>query len=57
MFLVELKAAAIDVVAAAAEQRGKRIVFCDNRPRSILGSGELDTALLALADQAVAAYA
>ena len=57
VFLVELKAAAIDVVVAAAEKRGKRIVFCDNRPRSIHGDAELDTALMALADQAVAAYA
>ena len=57
VFLVELKAAAIDVVVAAAEQRGKRIVFCDNRPRSIHGDADLDSALLALADQAVAGYA
>ena len=57
VFLVEIKAAAIDVVAAAAEERGKRIVFCDNRPRALAGEAELDAALLGLAEEAVAAYA
>ena len=36
-YLVEIKAAAIDVVAEAAEERGARVVFCDNRPRSLAG--------------------
>ncbi len=57
VFLVEIKAAAIDVVAEAAQARGKRVVFCDNRPRSLAGEPGLDAALLGLADEAVSAYA
>jgi cyclic 2,3-diphosphoglycerate synthetase len=57
VFLVEIKAAAIDVVADAAEARGKRIVFCDNRPRSLAGERDLDAALLGLADEVMSAYA
>ena len=57
VFVVEIKAAAIDVVADAAEARGKRIVFCDNRPRSLAGEADLDAALLGLADEAVNAHA
>ena len=56
-YLVEIKAAAIDVVAAAAEDRGKRLVFCDNRPRSLAGEADLDAALVELAGEAVAAHA
>jgi cyclic 2,3-diphosphoglycerate synthase len=48
-FLVELKAAAVDVVAEAASDRGARVVFLDNE---VLAPG-LDDQLLALAEAAV----
>jgi cyclic 2,3-diphosphoglycerate synthetase len=38
VFLTEIKAAAIDVVAEAAEAAGKRLVFCDNEPVPVDGS-------------------
>lgn len=41
-FLVELKAAAIDVVAEAALERGARIVFADNEVVALPGEPELD---------------
>ena len=50
-YVVELKAAAIDVVADAAERRGIEVVFCDNRPRSLPGEDDLDARLLALAPE------
>ena len=56
-YLTEIKAAAIDVVAEAAEARGARLVFCDNRPRATDGSLDLDAALRTLADEVVAAHA
>jgi cyclic 2,3-diphosphoglycerate synthase len=56
-YLTEIKAAAIDVVAEAAEARGARLVFCDNRPHSTDGSPDLDAALRRMADEAVAAHA
>ena len=56
-YLTEIKAAAIDVVAEAAEARGARLVFCDNRPQATDGSPDLDAALRALADEVVAAHA
>ncbi len=46
VYLVELKAAAIDVVAEAAAERGVEVVLADNE---VLGEG-LDTELRALAD-------
>jgi cyclic 2,3-diphosphoglycerate synthase len=52
-YLTEIKAAAIDVVAEAAEARGARLVFCDNRPQATDGSPDLDAALRRLADEAV----
>jgi cyclic 2,3-diphosphoglycerate synthetase len=48
-FLVELKAAAIDVVAEVAGERGARVVFLDNE---VVAPG-LDDELLALASAAV----
>ena len=51
VYLVELKAAAIDMVAEAAAARGARLVFADNE----VVAPELDARLLALADQAVPA--
>jgi cyclic 2,3-diphosphoglycerate synthase len=56
-YLTEIKAAAIDVVAEAAEARGARVVFCDNRPQAAPGSPDLDDALRGLADEAVGARA
>jgi cyclic 2,3-diphosphoglycerate synthetase len=35
VFLTEIKAAAIDVVAEAAEAAGRELVFCDNEPRVV----------------------
>ena len=54
MYLTEIKAAAIDVVAEAASERGAEIVFADNEVLSLAGEPELDERLLALADAAVA---
>jgi cyclic 2,3-diphosphoglycerate synthase len=45
VFVVEIKAAAIDVVAEAAEQRGAEVVFAENE---VVADG-LDEAVLALA--------
>jgi cyclic 2,3-diphosphoglycerate synthetase len=56
-FLVEIKAAAIDVVAEAAEARGVALVFCDNRPQTLPGEDDLDAALRRLAAEAVSAHA
>ena len=53
LYLVEIKAAAIDVVAEAALERGVEVVFADNElvPAGVL---DLDTELIRLADQAIA---
>jgi len=53
-YLIEIKAAAIDVVAEAAAERGVRVVFCDNRPRSLAGEPDLDAVALDLAAGVVA---
>ena len=52
--LVEIKAAAIDVVAEAAAERDLRVVFCDNEVLPLPGEPDLDAELRALADAAVA---
>jgi cyclic 2,3-diphosphoglycerate synthetase len=52
-FLVELKAAAIDVVAEAAAARGARIVLADNEVVPV--DGDLDSAILALVPEGVRA--
>jgi cyclic 2,3-diphosphoglycerate synthetase len=57
VYLVEIKAAAIDVVAAAAAERGVRIVFCDNRPVALPDEPDLDGAIVDLAEAAVSARA
>ena len=54
VFLTEIKAAAIDVVAEAAETRGVPVVFADNEVLPLPGQPDLDDAVVALAD-AVAA--
>jgi cyclic 2,3-diphosphoglycerate synthase len=49
VFLVELKAAAIDVVAEAARARGVEVVLAANDVVTIDGDGELDERLLEVA--------
>jgi cyclic 2,3-diphosphoglycerate synthetase len=49
-YVIEIKAAAIDVVAEAAHERGARVVFARNDVISLPGEPDLDTELLALAD-------
>jgi cyclic 2,3-diphosphoglycerate synthetase len=51
-YLVEIKAAAIDVVAEAAAERGIEVVFCDNELLPLPGEPDLDAELHALADAA-----
>lgn len=50
VFLVEIKAAAIDVVAEAAAERGLPVIFCDNEVRPLEGESDLDAQLVELAD-------
>ena len=50
VYLTELKAAAIDTVAARAREEGARVIFLRNRPIGI--DADLDAALLALYDDA-----
>jgi hypothetical protein len=53
VYLVEIKAAAIDVVAEAALTRGIEIAFADNELVQA-GDRSIDAELLALAEQAAA---
>jgi cyclic 2,3-diphosphoglycerate synthetase len=48
LFLVEIKAAAIDVVAETAQKRGAEIVFADNEVVPFPGGPSLDEAILRL---------
>lgn len=50
LYLVELKAAAIDVVAETAAERGVSVVLCDNEVRAVESETELDERILDLAD-------
>ena len=52
VFLVEIKAAAIDVVAEAAAERGAEVVFLDNAVEPLPGEPDLDAELVRLADEA-----
>jgi cyclic 2,3-diphosphoglycerate synthase len=45
VLLTELKAAAIDVAARRALDRGAEVVFVDNRPKGVGGDGDLDALL------------
>jgi len=54
VYLVEIKAAAIDVVAEAAAERGVELVFCDNDVLPLPGEPDLDAELIALAESALA---
>jgi cyclic 2,3-diphosphoglycerate synthetase len=49
-YLIEIKAAAIDVVAEVARERGARVVFARNDVVSLPGEPDLDAKLFALAD-------
>jgi cyclic 2,3-diphosphoglycerate synthase len=49
VFLVEIKAAAIDVVAEAARKRGVELVFAENQVVTLPGEPSLDDAILQLA--------
>ena len=51
VYLVEIKAAAIDVVAEAALSQGRELVFADNE---LVTEGDLDAELLAVAEKAAA---
>ena len=50
VFLIEIKAAAIDVVAAAAAERAVECVFVDNQVLPLPGEPDLDAELLTLAE-------
>lgn len=54
VFLVELKAAAVDVVAEEAQRRGVRVVLAANDVLPLSGEPALDAELERLADEAVA---
>lgn len=56
VLLVELKAAAIDLAARVALERGLEVVFCDNRVVSTGGDVSFDDMALATADLAVERY-
>jgi cyclic 2,3-diphosphoglycerate synthetase len=53
VYLVEIKAAAIDVVAETASERGAGVVFADNEVLPLEGEDDLDAALQRLAAEAV----
>jgi cyclic 2,3-diphosphoglycerate synthetase len=49
VYLVELKAAAIDVVAETAAERGVELVLCDNEVQPLRGEHDLDELVAGLA--------
>lgn len=53
VFLVEIKAAAVDVVAEAAAGRGVQVVFADNEVLPLDGEQDLDGSVRRLADAVV----
>ena len=53
LFLVEIKAAAIDVVCEAAADRGMEVVFADNDVVALPGQPEPDSLIRALAETAM----
>ena len=55
VYLTEIKAAAIDVLAETAQTRGIPVVFADNEVLPLPGERDLDEAVSALADAVVAA--
>ena len=52
VYLVEIKAAEIDVVAEAASERGVEVVFLENDVQALVGEPDLDEELRALAEAA-----
>jgi cyclic 2,3-diphosphoglycerate synthetase len=52
VLLVELKAAAVDLAARVALERGMEVVFCDNTVMSTGGDGQFDDLAFATADLA-----
>jgi cyclic 2,3-diphosphoglycerate synthase len=48
VYLVEIKAAAVDVVAEAAQQKGVKVVFAENEVVPLEGQPSLDDAILGL---------
>jgi cyclic 2,3-diphosphoglycerate synthetase len=54
VFVVELKAAAVDVVVEEAERRGSRVVIATNDVEPLDGEPDLDAELDRLATEAVA---
>ena len=57
VYLTEIKAAAIDVVAEAADTRRLPVVFADNEVLPLAGEPRLEAAVDALAEAAIAARA
>jgi cyclic 2,3-diphosphoglycerate synthase len=53
VYLVEIKAAGIDVVADTAHERGAEVVFADNRPVSLPGEPDLEAELRSLVEAAL----
>jgi cyclic 2,3-diphosphoglycerate synthetase len=51
VYLVELKAAAIDVVAETAAERGVELVLCDNEVRPLRGEHDFDELVTGLAER------
>src|SRR5438270_5936508 len=50
--VVELKAAAVDVVTRWGMERGIEVIYLDNRPETVGGDGPLEELLLEVADSA-----
>ena len=53
VYLVEIKAAGIDVVADTARARGVEVVFADNEPLPLPGERDLEAELRGLIEAAV----
>src|SRR5207302_5404859 len=53
VYLVEIKAAGIDVVAETARSRGAEVVFADNEPVPLPGEPDLETELRGLVQAAL----
>jgi cyclic 2,3-diphosphoglycerate synthetase len=54
--LVELKAAAVDVVTEYGLRQGKEVIYVDNRPQSLLGEIPISEALVEMAELAKDRY-
>ncbi len=56
VFLTEIKAAAVDVVAEEADRRGIDVVFCDNIPVEVDGGDRLSGLVRGLAHEALGEF-